>query len=135
MGYLIFYSGFSGCSGLLDPGLWVWGVCCAGILSVDHEFLLFAASCLGWVGCVVAVVCPGFVALNPFVEGEQLLGRSVEFFLSTTLSVMLSGFVSASVEFLAGMHHVILCICGGNLLLLVEAGQGANGCLAGLVGC
>ena len=98
MGYLIFYSGLSGCSGLLDPGLWVWGVCCAGILSVDlvSEFLLSAASCLGWVGCVAAVVCPGFVALNPFVEGEQLFGQSVESVLSTTLSVMFSGFVSTS---------------------------------------
>ena len=99
MGCLIFYPGLCGCSGLLDPGLWVWGVCCAGILSVDlvSEPLLSAASCLGWVGCVVAVGYPGFVALNPYVEGEQLLGWSVVFFLSTTLSVMLSGFVSASV--------------------------------------
>ena len=71
MGCLILYLDLSGCSGLLDPGLWVWGVCCAGILSVD--------------------------LVSEFVEVEQLLGRSVVFFLSPTLGVILSGFVSASV--------------------------------------
>ena len=87
MGYLIFYSGYDqflcflrGClssfGGLLDPGTWVWGVCCAGISPVGlvSESLLSAVSFLDQVGCVLSAGFLGLVDLNYFLKGISCLG-------------------------------------------------------------